>query len=119
MHLIEIDLLRGGAPTVAFPSTGLRFRLPFDYIVSLSRASNREQVAYWSFVLGDRLPRVSVPLQPGFDDIVEDLQDVFESTYDRGAFDRTVDYSEPLHPALSAEDAFWVAERIRTAPLTV
>jgi hypothetical protein len=117
VNLVEIDLLRRGALTVAIPYFGLQFRPPFDYLTCLSRADERERVAYWPSRLRERLPRITVPLTSGEADIVEDLQAVLAGSYDRGAFSRTVDYTEPLAPPLSPEDTEWADEILRAASI--
>ena len=115
VNLVEIDLLRGGTPTAAIPLTGLRLRPPFDFLVCLNRADQRTRVAYWPFTLHERLPRIFIPLLSGEPDIVEDLQTIFSETYDRGAFDRTIEYDQPLTPTLRAEDAAWAESLLRPA----
>ncbi len=117
VNLVEIDLLRQGQLTVAIPASGLLQRPRFDYLVCLNRADHRERVAYWPFTLRERLPRVEIPLQPDRPDVVLDLQKTFDTTYDRGAFDRLVEYERPVVPPLSPDDAAWVDEILRSASL--
>ena len=59
-HLVELDLLRGGArlPT--------RRPLPqADYYAVVSRSQRRPKVAVYAWTVRDRLPTVPVPLKPG------------------------------------------------------
>lgn len=95
-HLLEIDLLRSGAYTVAMPIEGLPPRSEWDYIVSLHHASRRFHYAYWLFRLEDRLPEVRVPLYGDDPDIFLDLQAVFHRTYTAGRFEQQIDFTAPL-----------------------
>ncbi len=95
-HLLEIDLLRFGAHTVAAPLENLPARESWDYIVSLHRFTDRFRCAFWLNRLSDPLPEVLVPLLPEDDDVVLDLQAVFREAYSSGRFFEDIDYSQPL-----------------------
>jgi hypothetical protein len=108
VHLLEIDLLRGGAHTVAVSQERLQVRYgSWDYLICLSRADRRFEYDVWRLTLRDHLPRVLIPLQEGYSDIALDLQQALDQTYDEGAFDRSLDYrSSPPRP-FSDEDSVW------------
>lgn len=69
IHLLEIDLLRGGTriQLVAEPP-------PAAYYVYLSRIERRPMTQVWPIPLRERLPVVPVPLLPPDPDVVLDLQ---------------------------------------------
>lgn len=107
-HLVEVDLLRGGEPTVAVP---VRHARDTAYRVVVSRAIDRRRRELYAFGLRDPLPRVAVPLLEGDPDLVLDLPALLALAYQRGAYARRVDYAAPPPPPpLAAEDAAWVAE---------
>ena len=112
-HLLEIDLLRGGRrppPLDDLP------RAP--YFVFLSRADRRGQVEIWPLQFREPLPIVPVPLQDPDPDVPLDLGQALHAIYDRAAYDLRLDYTQtPPEPALSADDAQWVAELLHAAGL--
>ena len=95
-HLIEIDLLRFGAHTVAAPLLRLPARETWDYIVSLHRWTDRFHYAFWLNQLSEPLPEVQVPLLPADADIIIDLQAVFDHVYRAGRYADEIDPSAPL-----------------------
>lgn len=101
-HLIEIDLLRGGQD---FIPKGL---MPaHDYSVHLSPVDKRPKGKLWPIRLEHRLPVIPIPLKEEDPDSELDLQAVFTSAYDRGAYELQVDYkSEPM-PPLRPEQVDW------------
>lgn len=108
-HLLEIDLLRGGErPPLLQPVP----RAP--YYVTLSRAQRRPVVEVWPVSLRDALPVVPVPLLPPDPDVPLDLRAAVAAVYDRGAYDRRLNYGEPAPPPpLPAEDDVWVGELLK------
>ncbi|MCX6367096.1 MAG: DUF4058 family protein [Armatimonadetes bacterium] len=108
IHLIEIDLLRGGEHTVAVPQKMLHQNgKPYSYLVSLSQAHRRHKAYYWPIRLEDRLPTIRIPLTPDVADIPLDLQSVLDMVYDRGAYARLVDYHHPPTPMLTPLQQKW------------
>lgn len=106
-HLIEIDLLRTGEHVVAAPKMPLLREGRWDYLVSLHRGGQSETIEVWMRTIRDRLPRITVPLNPGEPDLVLDLQAVFDRNYDEGAYTREIDYTQDPIPPLRPEDATW------------
>ncbi|MCO5168126.1 MAG: DUF4058 family protein [Planctomycetes bacterium] len=107
-HLVEVDLLRGGQPTVALPEGYVRRSA---YRVSVSRADDRRRRELYAFGLRDPLPRVAVPLGQGDPDVVLDLPALLGEAYDRGAYARRLSYAgPPPPPPLSPEDQGWARE---------
>jgi hypothetical protein len=95
-NLLEIDLLRYGAHTVATPLESLPPKDTWDYIVSLHRTTDRYRCAYWLNRLTEPLPEILIPLLPGDPDVVLDLQPVYRESYVAGRFYEDIDYSIPL-----------------------
>ena len=104
-HLVEIDLLRGGA------RMPMRLHRPLaaDYIALLSRSDRRPKAELVAWSLRHKLPTISIPLAQGDPDIPLDLQTVLDTVYDRARYDRTLDYAAPLLPPASKEIQQWIA----------
>ena len=93
VHLLEIDLLRGGErPPLerSVPSAA--------YYVILSRANRRPTVEVWPLQLTDRLPVLPVPLLELDLDVPLDLGAAVTSVYERGAYASQIDYRQPPPP---------------------
>jgi hypothetical protein len=104
VHLIEIDLLRGGErPPLERP-------VPVaPYYVVLSRQEHRPRVAVWPIQLADRLPVLPIPLLAPDPDVPMPLGDAVANVYERAAYAQQIDYTQPPPPpALSEADATWV-----------
>jgi hypothetical protein len=112
-HLIEIDLLHQGEPTVAPPVDILIQHGCWDYLVSLHRGGQHDQYEVWMIPLRQRLPRIRVPLADGDPDVVLDLQAVLDRCYDEGAYARALDYRRHPPIPLKAADAEWVEALLR------
>ena len=115
VNLVEIDLLRAGMWTVAVPEDYARDAAAFHYIVSMSRAVDRRKFEVHPILLGDRLPRVAIPLRGGDPDVSVDLQALFEQCYDNGQYGSEIDYGKPPNPPLTRAQATW-ARRILRRP---
>lgn len=120
--LIEIDLLRGGSRIV--PNRHVkamidRLKPAPAYVVLVNRAWKRSNAALAYHVyptsLREPLPCIWVPLKEHEDEILLDLQHVFNQVHDAGPYRRgAVDYAgPPAPPALDNEDAAWAAELTR------
>jgi len=112
LHLLEIDLLRGGRHTVAAPRQPLRQRAEWDCVTSLHRAAARE-CETWPVTLRQRLPRVAVPLCEGDADFVLDLQAMLNQCYDAGRYEEKIDYRREPPVPFAAEDAAWADALLR------
>lgn len=107
-HLIEIDLLRGGE------------RMPLQkpvpkaaYYVALSRGNRRPIVEVWPIQIWEKLPTIPVPLLRPDPDVPLDLIAIVTSVYERGAYDRLIDYRQPPLPPLTDEEAEWLDRWLR------
>ncbi len=107
-HLIEIDLLRGGE------RMPLGKPVPYAaYYVVLSRSNRRPRVEVWPIQIWEKLPTILVPLLPPDPDVPLDLNSVVSSVYERGAYDRIIDYRQPPPPPLTDEEAQWIDNWLR------
>jgi hypothetical protein len=111
VHLLEIDLLRGGVrPRLAQP-------LPTaSYFVFLSRSYRRPLVDVWPIALRDTIPVVPVPLTYPDPDVPLDLNRILHQVYRNARYERRIDYrTDPPPPALSPDDAVWLDEHLKAA----
>ncbi|HXF70016.1 MAG TPA: DUF4058 family protein [Thermoflexus sp.] len=109
VHLIEIDLLRGGErPPLEDPVP------PAPYYVILSRADRRPTVEVWPIQLWDPLPVLPVPLLEPDPDAALDLGAAVAAVYERGAYSVQIDYRQPPPPPpLSEEEEVWLEAWLR------
>jgi hypothetical protein len=115
VHLVEIDLLRGGEHSTAVPlDRALRQTGPFDYHVCVHRFDSFEKYFVYPIRLEARLPAIRIPLLPGDGDVKVDLQSVFHRCYDTGPYRRRVDYSVQTVPPLDESRWAWAKQRIAT-----
>lgn len=109
VHLVEIDLLRGGRHTSAVPlAAALGHTQPFDYHVCIRRFDHPTDFLLYPIRLDQRLPEIGIPLLPESPAVAVDLQSVFDQSYDAGPYSRSIRYSEaqPV-PPLRPEQAEW------------
>ena len=101
-HLVEIDLLRDGE------HLHCRELLPeADYYVHVSRRGDRPRGTVWPILLPQRLPVISIPLNPEDPDVGLDLQAVLNTAYERAAYDMVVDYCADPVPPLTGQAIEW------------
>jgi uncharacterized protein DUF4058 len=110
VHLLEIDLLRGGERP---PVQG---NIPVaPYYVTLSRVEERPAVEVWPIQLWDPLPRLSVPLRQPDADTQIDLAVAVATIYEQGGYASLIDYHRPPPtPKLTKEQGIWLDEHLRT-----
>ena len=106
VHFIELDFLRGGTrPPLVKPVPKA------SYYVMLSRVEERPNVAVWPIQLIDPLPTIPIPLQQPDPDVVLNLNDVVATIYQRGAYQRQINYSQPPPaPVLSDREQSQVSQ---------
>ena len=108
VHLVEIDLLRGGAHVTAVPLAKLRAKAgAFEYQVSI--ATCNPPIRYYAVPIRmtERLPMIPIPLDPDVEPVRIELQPLFERTYDTGRYAEFMDFAKPCDPALSLEQQAW------------
>lgn len=106
VHLVELDLLVGGQ------------RLPLarplpaaDYYALVSRSEQRPNCAVYAWGVREPLPVIPIPLRPPDADVLVDLGEVFQKTFARGRYGRSLRYGQaPLAP-LNDPDAQWALTR--------
>lgn len=110
LHLVEIDLLRGGlrpGAEVAYPP------LAADYVLLVNRANpGAERVSdIWPVALPETMPTLPIPLAAPDADATLELTAVLQSVYRRGGYGWRLDYSLPVPPpALTPEMSAWVTQ---------
>lgn len=109
-HLVELDLLVLGRK---LPMQGQLPEGPFHSYVSRSEGPREFTVAGWG--LRQRMPRIPIPLAGPNEEIVSDLQSVFDTAWKRGRYEKAIDYTKPLDLPLSDDDRQWVAEQLNAA----
>jgi hypothetical protein len=116
VHLVEIDLLRGGTHTSAVPRDLAKAKAgPFDYHVSIRRFDRPKDFFFYPIELPQRLPTIAVPLLPGDPDVMLDLQAAFDQAYEFGPYRKEVVYGEdPIVPALRPERLEWARALLKT-----
>lgn len=85
VHLVELDLLHGGQ---RLPH---RDQLPkADYYAIISRLEERFRCRVYAWTADQCLPRIPIPLRRPDPDVVIDLQSVYEITFTRGRYAKSL-----------------------------
>jgi hypothetical protein len=104
VDLVEIDMLAGGRRLPMQP------QLPAGaYYAIVARPAQRPDAHVYSWTIRDCLPRVPIPLRTPDCDVILDLAETYQMTYDRGGYRRIMRYGGPLPESLpvSPEDRSW------------
>ncbi len=112
INLVEIDLLRGGLPTVALPAPR---SLPGPYRIVIRRAGVRDQAEVYDRSLPQRLPRFRLPLRAPDADTAADMQALLERVYREGRYGDLIDHAQPPEPPLAPDEEAWAREVLETA----
>jgi hypothetical protein len=109
VHLVEIDLLRGGPPLPAAD------RPDCSYSVLVSRVERRLDAEFWPISLQQRLPEIPIPVRAPDSDARLDLQAVLDRIYDDAGY---ADYIYDGDPRLrlGEEDADWARQFVPQRP---
>jgi hypothetical protein len=110
-HLVEIDLLRGGArlPMAAPLPSG-------DYFAIVHREEQRPTAEVYAWTLRQSLPTIPVPLAGEDPDLLLDLQACCTTVYDRAAYGHMLKYRRPVEPPLPESDVEWVQQILAVKP---
>lgn len=113
--LVEIDLLLAGDHVLAVPPEQFDEEVDeeWDYLVCVNRPRDRDLYEVHPIPMAKRLPRVAIPLRPDDKDAVLDLQAVFTQCHDNGAYERVLNYAEPLPTVTDEAKAAWIDELLR------
>jgi hypothetical protein len=101
-HLVEVDLLRGGAPMRVvgkWPVTAYR--------IVISRSDRRPRAELYAFGVQEPIPSFPLPLRVGDVEPRVDIQTLVQELYDRAGYDLAVDYHRESVPPLEGRDAVW------------
>lgn len=112
-NLVEIDLNRFGAHTLAFPLANLKPPWRTAYMACVRRATRRGKAEVYSMPLWERLPVIKIPLRPNDTDVPLELQPLVDQCYRNGAYEGTLNYAVEPDPPLLGTDKDWAVERLR------
>jgi len=116
VHLVEIDLLRGGQHVASVPEWVARGRAEYDYLTCTNRAGGvRDRFELYPTRLRDRLPRIRIPLASGDPDVPLDLQAAVARVYEAGSYRDRINYESQCVPGLRDDDQAW-AKQLVAAP---
>lgn len=110
VHLIEIDLLRGGQRMEAEISTE-----GYAILVARSQTDSPHRGELYEIGLRDALPVIPVPLKPSDADVPLDMLGIFKNLYIRARYRLQLDYTRPVKPTLSPDDQIWVDAILKAA----
>jgi hypothetical protein len=108
VHRVEIDLLRGGDPSVTHP-----LLVPRDYRVLVYRRNVRRGGRYWPISVRQPLPVIGIPRKDKDPDVPLGLGAVLKAGYDNARCDLSIDSRKPPVPPLGPEDARWAKRLLR------
>ncbi|MCB0088553.1 MAG: DUF4058 family protein [Caldilineaceae bacterium] len=110
VHLVAIDLLRGGQ-RVGSEIQGEPLD-EADYILLVNRGYEFNPGVWsdiWPVTLDKSLPLLPIPLEPPDPDVLLDMNAVVRAIYEHAAYERRIDYWQPVPPpALRPPMAEWV-----------
>ena len=110
VNLVEVDLLVAGGWTVFVQEELIPVKCRSPYRICVVRTERLERPECYPAPLQDTLPRIRIPLRPGDQDVVLNLQDLVARTWEDGAYEKRIDYSHDPLPPLSSEDGAWLVE---------
>jgi hypothetical protein len=110
-NFIEIDLLRGGTRMSMLDSWP---KAPYTLLVCRQRDAPYCRV--WPAHFHRRLPVIPVPLFAPTPDLSLDLQPLLDGIYSLYRYHERIDYTRPLTPALSEEQAIQVRDLLKDYP---
>ena len=117
VHLVEIDLLRGGerpGREVNDPP------LNADYVLLVNRSREEAEgriSEIWPVALNEPLPLLPIPLLSPDPDVALDLNAALRSVYARAGYEWRLNYQRPVPPpALRPEMAAWLKQHLLQRP---
>lgn len=115
-NLVEIDLVRQGAPVFPRGLRSVLHQAGATYGVCVFRATRPGEYEVYPIRLRERLPATRVPLRPTDADVVLDLQPLIDQCHERSRY-HLLNYRLALEPSLPPDDAAWVDQLLRTHQL--
>jgi hypothetical protein len=110
VHLVEVDLLRGGQR----PDMGQPYPAG-DYHALIANAARRPDAGVYSWRVRQGLPALPIPLLADDPAVWINLAAVFTTTFDRGRYARSIDYSIPP-TAVDDADRDWAMQVAQQPP---
>jgi hypothetical protein len=102
VHLVELDFLVGGrGMPMARPLP------PGDAFATVARGDRRPDADVYAWSIRQALSAIRIPLLAPDPDIRLDLASIYETTFERGRYARSIDYGSPLSIGLAPEDRDW------------
>ena len=111
-NFVEIDLLRQWQPCVK-----LSDEFATHYRILVSASLLRPQASVYAFNLQDAVPAFPLPLAAGDAEPVVNLKSLLDEIYDQSGYDLVIDYTTDPIPALSTDDAAWLASHLTAVGL--
>ena len=102
VHLVELDLLRGGQRLPMNEELP-----PADYYAFVGREEIRPKAEVYSWTLNHVLPIIPIPLSEDDPDVMLNLQEVLNTVYDRAAYQISLDYERGIEPGLDEARQAW------------
>jgi hypothetical protein len=105
VHLVELDLLLGGRrlPLSGDYPTG-------NYFALVSHADRRPDCSVYAWTIQQRLPVIPILLQDPDPDVWIDLAGIFSLSFQRGRYDRSIDYTKTPTLSLPPAELDWVRQ---------
>ena len=113
VNLLELDLLLGGARATHAARAGIPANLRAAHHASLTNHARRGRLEYYPMPIRQPLPRIALPLRTPQEAVALDLQGVFETTYARGYYDRSIRYADDADEVLATlpeQEHAWLRE---------
>lgn len=106
VHLVEVDLLLSG------------HRLPMGkplppghFYAFVSRAERRPECDVYPWWIKQKLPVIPIPLRVPDPDVTVDLGEVFQTAWQRGRYERVVDYRKLSDLPLNDDEIAWLVSQ--------
>lgn len=109
-NLVEIDLLRAGAPMPVSK------KIQSDYRILIRRGSSHLRRQLYPFSVRQKIPPFTLPLLPGDEEPQVELNAILHDLYERASFDLRLDYTSPPVPPLNQADEEWAKELNKNMP---
>jgi uncharacterized protein DUF4058 len=108
VHLVEVDFLLAGQrlPLAKEPPPG-------DFYAYVARANRRPDCDVYAWNIRRPIPSIPIPLAHPDLDVWIDLAAIFKTTYERGRYARSIDYTAPPPASCSEENRTWLFEQVR------
>jgi hypothetical protein len=100
VNFVELDLLLAG--------TRMKMAEPMpagDYYAFVGRSTGMSDTQVHTWTIRQFLPEIPIPLRAPDADVMLDLRQAFDLTYDRGRYSRLLRYGKPLPEILPLETA--------------